>query len=141
MKGAGPPRPARQHPADAFPAELAHALRASLNAIRTWSHVLRERLAGNPDPVVARALEGIHAGVDSQVRAIENLLEGDAVQPPLEAATMSKRKDVQPDIPEDPTAKDRPTRPEPLAQEQPGGREAAKAERDARNKTTREGER
>lgn len=54
---------------------------------------------------------------------------------------MSKRKDAQPDIPEDGTAKDRPTRPEPLREEQPGGRDAAKAERDARNKTTREGER
>jgi hypothetical protein len=55
---------------------------------------------------------------------------------------MSKRKDIQPDIPEESTAKDRPDRSEPPAKkEQPGGSDAARAEGDARNKTTRRGER
>ena len=43
---------------------------------------------------------------------------------------MSKRKDVQPDVNEDRTAMDR-----------PGGRHEFKGEEDARNKTTRRGER
>ena len=75
MKEAGPLRPALQQPMSAGPAEIAHALRASLNGIRAWNHVLRERLSGNTDPVITRALDGIAAGVDAQVRAIERLLE------------------------------------------------------------------
>jgi len=54
---------------------------------------------------------------------------------------MSKRKDVQPDVNEDRTARDRPERPEPDTMEGPGGRQEAKGEEDARNKTTRRGER
>jgi signal transduction histidine kinase len=82
VRGAGPLRPARQDPVSADPAELAHALRAPLNGIRTWSQVLRDRLGTNPDPVVARALDGICAGIDQQVRVIENLLGDGEVQPP-----------------------------------------------------------
>ena len=55
---------------------------------------------------------------------------------------MSKRKDVQPDVNEDRTAMDRPHRePEPDTMEGPGGRHEFKGEEDARNKTTRRGER
>ena len=54
---------------------------------------------------------------------------------------MSKRKDAQPDVQEDRTAQDRPKRPEPDTHEGPGGRHEAKGEEDARNKTTRRGER
>lgn len=54
---------------------------------------------------------------------------------------MSKRNDVQPDVQEDRTARDRPQRPEPDATEGPGGRNEAKAEEDARNKSTRRGDR
>lgn len=56
---------------------------------------------------------------------------------------MSKRKDAQPDIPE--SRERRPDRPErerdPDTLEGPGGRNEAKGEEDARNKTTRRGER
>ena len=56
---------------------------------------------------------------------------------------MSKRKDVQPDVNEDSRAtKDGPDRnPDPDTLEGPGGRHEAKGEEDARNKTTRRGER
>ena len=56
---------------------------------------------------------------------------------------MSKRKDAQPDVNEDSRAtKDRPERDTPPdTVEGPGGRQEAKGEEDARNKTTRRGER
>ena len=56
---------------------------------------------------------------------------------------MTKRKDAQPDIPEGARDKERPHRPEPEpdTMEGPGGRKESKAEADARNKTTRKGER
>ena len=57
---------------------------------------------------------------------------------------MSKRKDDQPEIDEDKRNK-RPDHPErgkdPDTLEGPGGRNEAKGEEDARNKTTRRGER
>jgi hypothetical protein len=56
---------------------------------------------------------------------------------------MTKRKDAQPDVNEDSRAtKDRPHRDvDPDTIEGPGGRNEAKGEEDARNKTTRRGER
>ena len=56
---------------------------------------------------------------------------------------MSKRKDAQPAIPEGARPKERPQRlpPEPDTLEGPGGRHESKGEEDARNKTTRRGER
>jgi hypothetical protein len=113
-----------------------------LNGIATWSQVLDARFAGHPDPEVRRALRGIAEGIERQVRLIENHLEAGAVEPPLRRPAMSKRNDAQPDIPEESTVKDKPERPDPaLKKEQPGGRDAARAQGDARNKTTREGER
>ena len=57
---------------------------------------------------------------------------------------MTKRKDNQPDVDEGKSAvEDRPSRagPEPDTMEGPGGKHEAKGEEDARNKTTRRGER
>jgi hypothetical protein len=56
---------------------------------------------------------------------------------------MSKRKDIQPDVPEESTAKDRPKRGggEPDTMQGPGGRDEAQAEEDAINKSNRRGER
>lgn len=57
---------------------------------------------------------------------------------------MSKRKDAQPDIDEGRSmSKQRPERggPEPDTLEGPGGRQEPEAGEDARNKTTRRGER
>lgn len=55
---------------------------------------------------------------------------------------MSKRNDAQPDVPEEQRAtRERPEKPEPDTLEGPGGRKESKGEEDARNKTTRKGER
>jgi hypothetical protein len=109
--------------------------------MRNWTHVLESRLAGHPDPMVRRAVSGLYAAVEQQLRVIENLLEARAVEPPLRRTAMTRRKDAQPDIPEDSARKGarRPAPPDP--KEAPGGRNSAKAERDARNKSTREGQR
>lgn len=53
-----------------------------------------------------------------------------------------KRRDIQPDVPEEPRDnRERPERPEPDTLEGPGGRKESDGEADARNKTTRRGER
>jgi hypothetical protein len=56
---------------------------------------------------------------------------------------MTKRKDRQPPVPEGERKRENPTRPggDPDTLEGPGGRNEAKGEEDARNKTTRRGER
>jgi hypothetical protein len=55
---------------------------------------------------------------------------------------MGKRNDARPDIEEgDDGSEERPDRPDPDTLEGPGGRHEAKGEEDARNKTTRRGER
>lgn len=58
-------------------APAAHELRSSLNGIHTWAHVLEQRLGDGADPIVRRALDGIHAGVQRQAALIEALLEPD----------------------------------------------------------------
>jgi hypothetical protein len=54
---------------------------------------------------------------------------------------MSKRKDVQPEVPDGTREPERPMRPAPEPKEAPGGKDAGKAEQDARNKSTRRGDR
>lgn len=122
---------------------LAHDLRASLNGIKTWAHVLEECLREPRDPVVARALQGIRTGIEQQVHLIENLLEAGGVEASLRGTSMSKRNDSRPDVPDDRRPSERPQRPEPEPDtlEGPGGRHESKAEEDARNKATRQGER
>ena len=56
-----------------FLAILSHELRAPLNGIKSWAHVLENALR-EPDPLVARAIAGIQVGVEHQVRLIERLL-------------------------------------------------------------------
>ena len=77
-------------------AAASHDLRSSLSGMRNWAHVLESRLAGHPDPMVQRAVSGLHAAVEQQVRVIENLLEARVVEPPLRSAAMTKRKDTRP---------------------------------------------
>jgi hypothetical protein len=105
--------------------------------------VLESRLGESPDPAVARALQGMQLAIDQQVGLIENLLEGGAVEPPLRRPPMTKRNDAQPDIRDDAAHAERPKKPEPteMKPEQPGGKDAAKAEDHAKDKTTRRGER
>jgi signal transduction histidine kinase len=52
--------------------ELAHKLRTPLNSIKSWVHVL-ESVIEDPDPMVARAIEGILIGIDHQVGLIERM--------------------------------------------------------------------
>lgn len=62
---------------DQFLSIISHELRSPLNGIQSWSHVLENQLSG-PDranPVALRALEGIRAGIDQQVRLIEHLID------------------------------------------------------------------
>ena len=54
---------------------------------------------------------------------------------------MSKRNDAQPEVPDGTRDRERPTRPKPEPKEAPGGKDAVKAEQDARNKSTRRGDR
>ena len=122
-------------------AATAHELRSSLNAIHMWAHVLQGRLRLHADPEVRQALDGLRSSVDAHLRLVENLIGGRAVEPPLRSVTMSKRNDAQPDLPDDPPRRERPQRPETEPNEAPGGRDAAQREEDARNKSTRNGER
>lgn len=52
--------------------ELAHKLRTPLNSIKSWAQVL-ESVIEDPDPMVARAIEGILIGVEQQVALIERM--------------------------------------------------------------------
>jgi len=61
---------------DEFLAIVSHELRAPLNGIQSWAHVLEnyvEDLA--TAPLAQRALQGIKTGVSQQVRLIEDLLD------------------------------------------------------------------
>lgn len=61
---------------DEFLAIVSHELRAPLNGIQSWAHVLenyvKESMAA---PLAQRALSGIKTGVAQQVRLIEDLLD------------------------------------------------------------------
>ena len=57
---------------------ISHDLRTPLNAIQTWTHVLEHRLlefAPQKDAGAVRALAGIRAGVEQQVRLLDDLLD------------------------------------------------------------------
>jgi len=73
--------------------EAAHALRGALGAMRTWSRVLEERLAGSGDPVVLRALEGLREAIAQQVDVIESQLEAGVDVPPASRTRAASRRD------------------------------------------------
>ncbi len=73
MRGSRPGRPPRG--TAGLLAAASHDLRSSLSGMRNWTHVLETRLADHPDPMVQRAITGLHASVEQQVRVIESLLE------------------------------------------------------------------
>jgi len=61
---------------DEFLAIVSHELRAPLNAIQSWAHVLENYLKeSTSSPLAQRALQGIKTGVEQQVRLIEDLLD------------------------------------------------------------------
>lgn len=56
--------------------KLAHALRSPLNAIHGWTSLLEERPpSAGASPLFARAIAGIHTGVQQQVRLIDALCD------------------------------------------------------------------
>jgi signal transduction histidine kinase/AmiR/NasT family two-component response regulator len=61
---------------DEFLAIVSHELRAPLNGIQSWAHVLESQVAGSAgNALVQRALKGIRTGIGQQVRLIEDLLD------------------------------------------------------------------
>ncbi|MGE5623087.1 MAG: PAS domain-containing protein [Bacillota bacterium] len=61
---------------DGFLAIVSHELRAPLNGIQSWAHVLENYLKDvTSAPLAQRALQGIKTGVGQQVRLIEDLLD------------------------------------------------------------------
>jgi hypothetical protein len=144
-------------PKPRVPAELAdyvsHEMRSSLNGITVWAKVLANSLDSNDENTVRRALQGIGECVEKQVGFLDRLLR--------ESSGHSGGEDgSNPDTPEDNMAEtkrahaneqdqdrnrtaEHPQRPEaePDTVEGPGGRREGKAEQDAKNKTTRRGER
>ncbi|WP_019140401.1 ATP-binding protein [Noviherbaspirillum massiliense] len=61
---------------DEFLGIVSHELRAPLNGIQSWAHVLESQIRdSSTGPLVQRALHGIRIGVEQQVRLIEDLLD------------------------------------------------------------------
>jgi PAS domain S-box-containing protein len=61
---------------DEFLAIVSHELRAPLNGIQSWTHVLENYVKDLAAiPLAQRALQGIRTGVAQQVRLIEDLLD------------------------------------------------------------------
>ncbi|HEY4541771.1 MAG TPA: ATP-binding protein, partial [Noviherbaspirillum sp.] len=61
---------------DEFLAIVSHELRAPLNGIQSWAHVLENYVKdATSGPLAQRALAGIKTGVGQQVRLIEDLLD------------------------------------------------------------------
>ena len=61
---------------DEFLAIVSHELRAPLNGIQSWAHVLENYVKDATSvPLAQRALQGIKTGVGQQVRLIEDLLD------------------------------------------------------------------
>ncbi|WP_420476696.1 PAS domain-containing protein [Noviherbaspirillum sp. ST9] len=61
---------------DEFLAIVSHELRAPLNGIQSWAHVLENYVKdATSAPLAQRALQGIKTGVGQQVRLIEDLLD------------------------------------------------------------------
>jgi PAS domain S-box-containing protein len=61
---------------DEFLAIVSHELRAPLNGIQSWAHILENHVKDfNMGPLAQRAVTGIKTGVAQQVRLIEDLLD------------------------------------------------------------------
>lgn len=58
---------------------VSHDLRSPLNAIHSWAYVLERKLDAN-DASAQRALTGIRAGVDQQVKLLEDVVDSTRAQ-------------------------------------------------------------
>jgi hypothetical protein len=139
------------------PADLAdyvsHEMRSPLNGIRVWAQVLGTSLDANDESTARRALRGIAECVESQTQFLDGLLadssghsygEGRSNHDRLETPMADKKRAHANEQDQDRNRNaEHPQRPdpEPDTMEGPGGRREAKAEQDAKNKTTRRGER
>ena len=139
------------------PADLAdyvsHEMRSPLNGIKVWAQVLGTSLDVHDESTARRALHGIAECVNKQAQFLDLLLaessghsggypRSNADTP--EGAMADKNRTHANEQDQDRNRKaEHPQRPdpEPDTLEGPGGRHEAKAEQDARDKTTRRGER
>jgi CheY-like chemotaxis protein/nitrogen-specific signal transduction histidine kinase len=61
---------------DEFLAVVSHELRAPLNGIQCWSHIIERHVVESDNaPLLQRAVNGIKTGISQQVRLLENLLD------------------------------------------------------------------
>jgi signal transduction histidine kinase len=132
---------------------VSHDLRTPLNGIKMWAQVLETAFDSGDDATVRRALDGIMTAIDQQAALLDNLIDvrraghsiaasGSNSGHPEEIMADTKRNpnEQQQDRNRSAEHPQRPD-PEPDTMEGPGGRGEAKAEQDAKNKTTRRGER
>jgi len=132
---------------------VSHELRTPLNGIKMWARVLETAFNSGDEATVRRALDGILTGVSQQAALLDELVQlegaGHSIREarsnsghPEETMADTKRNpnEEQQDRNRGAEHPQRPT-PEPDTVEGPGGRRESKAEQDAKNKTTRRGER
>ena len=131
---------------DRFLTVISHKLRSPLNGIKSWTHVLQNQLHDSADPMMRRAIDGIMLGVEQQVRLIESLDREVASFFPITREEMEMAERDKHPNPNDEDRRrrhdaERQPRPEPDTLEGPGGRHGSKDDEEARNSTTRRGER
>ena len=132
---------------------VSHELRTPLNGIKMWARVLETAFESGDEATVRRALDGIMIAVDQQAQLLDELV---AMTGPGHSnlgvrSNSGHPEDTMADTKRNPNEQqqdrnrnaEHPQRPdpEPDTMEGPGGRHEGKAEQDARNKTTRRGER
>lgn len=132
---------------------VSHELRTPLNGIKMWARVLETAFDSGDEATVRRALDGIMTAVDQQARLLDELIAMTGAGHSHHGARSNSGhlEETMPDTKRNPNEKqqdrnrsaEHPQRPdpEPDTMEGPGGRREAKAEQDAKNKTTRRGER
>ena len=132
---------------------VSHELRTPLNGIKMWARVLETAFDSGDEATVRRALDGILIAVQQQAELLDELVAmtahghsnpapGSNSRHPEETMADTKRNpnDQQQDRNRNAEHPQRPD-PQPDTMEGPGGRHEAKGEQDAKNKTTRRGER
>ena len=132
---------------------VSHELRTPLNGIKMWARVLETAFDSGDEATVRRALEGILAGIEQQAVLLDELvrLEGTGHSATAGRSNSGHPEEIMADTKRNPNEEqqdrnrnaEHPQRPAPQPEtvEGPGGRRESKAEQDAKDKTTRRGER